>query len=143
MLKRNNLIYIFLLIILVLAAVNLFTLVPIFIRSIERLKNGPTQTIGGAFVPLVPYVRNIPSAGFMTCQESTHPLTDVAVMGPYQQAQFVLSPVILDYYHPLDHSHIVLYCPAADKQKQIVERLRAHVIYKTRTGSLLLERRGF
>jgi len=101
----------FLFIILLLIILNFFNQGPCFVNSARILKAHRIQSIGQEFLPLVFYLRGSPTVGYMTCLNSSHPLTDVAIMGPYQQAQFVLAPTILDYFHPLDYAFIVYQCP--------------------------------
>jgi len=109
--KEQILRFVFLFIILFFILFNFKTQLPRFINSIRVLKNYHVRPLGGEFVHLVPFLKNGQRVGYMTCLKSSHPLTDVAVMGPYQQAQYVLAPAILDYFHPFDHQYIILECP--------------------------------
>ena len=108
----------FLFIILLLIILNFFNQGPCFVNSARILKAHRIQSIGQEFLPLVFYLRGSPTVGYMTCLNSSHPLTDIAIMGPYQQAQFVLNPTILDNIHPIDHRFLILYCPEGETLDQ-------------------------
>jgi hypothetical protein len=131
----------FLLIILFLIFFNFFSQLPSFFNVVRILKTHQIQSIGREFIALSSYLRSVPSVGYMTCLNSSHPLTDTAIMGPYQQSQFVLSPTILDYLHPLDYRYIILQCPYQAAQEQIQRRLKADIILKSPDGILLLYRK--
>lgn len=62
---------------------------------------------GATFLSLRPGLKGVPMAGYFTDRTSTHPSTDVGVMFPYQQAQYALSPTLLDYYHPFAYEWTV------------------------------------
>lgn len=131
----------FLLIILFLIFFNFSKQLPLFIDSVRILKTHQVQPIGREFIWLSYYLRGVQSSGYMTCLNSSHPLTDAAIMGPYQMAQFVLSPTILDYFHPLDYRTIVLQCPDQVITKPIQRRLSAYIILKSFGGVSLWYRK--
>ena len=122
---------------------NAFIQYPRIDHSINIIKHDAAPLIGQDFVMLIPYVHKIHSAGYINCRKSSHPLTDTAIMGPYQQAQFVLSPLILDYYHPTEYRYIIMDC--YDDGVDLLafqKRLGAHTVVTTPKGILLLERGG-
>jgi hypothetical protein len=132
---------IFLVIIFLLIFLNFTFLFPHFIDAIHILKTHQVRSIERKFSPLIPYLKGVRWVGYMTCLNSSHPLTDVAIMGPYQLAQFVLSPTILDYYHPLDYQYIIYQCPKRIKQTQGTRKPSNYVNLKTFDGVSLLFRK--
>lgn len=132
---------IYLCIVLFFIAFNFISRLPYYNFSLHIIKAHQVPSIGQEYIPLYPYLKKVQWAGYMTCQDSSHPLTDTAIMGGYQQAQFVLSPTILNYLHPYDHRYIVLQCPDDVKVSRIRKRLSADIILKTKDGILLLYRR--
>ncbi|MBF0503492.1 MAG: hypothetical protein HQL14_00165 [Candidatus Omnitrophica bacterium] len=122
---------------------NLFNQLPRLFYFVHILKTHHVSLIGREFAPLSPYLKGTPTAGYMTCLHSSNPLIDTAIMGPYQQAQFVLSPTILDYFHPLDYRAIIYQCPDEPTSKQIHKRLGPYMIFKSFKGvSLLFRMKG-
>lgn len=134
---------VFLFIVLFFITFNIISLLPFYINSLHSLKTYQPRPIGSEFIPLFPYLKGVPWAGYITCQESSRPSTDVAVWGPYQQAQFVLSPTILDYFHPLDYRYLISRCPDPAGQKQLRKRLSSYMTLKSFNGvSLLYRKKG-
>ena len=131
---------ILLFIILFLIFLNTMFQLPRFINSIHILKTYQLRPIGREFVPLIPFLRKAQWVGYMTCLNSSHPLTDVDIMGPYQQAQFVLVPTILDYFHPFDYHYLILQCPDAVGLRSIQGRISSYVTLKAFDGVSLLYR---
>ena len=132
---------IFLFIILFLISFNFLFQLPGYINSIHILKTYQLRPIGREFIPLIPFLKKVQWAGYMTCLDSSHPLTDVAIMGPYQKAQFVLVPTILDYFHPFDHHYLILQCPNVVSSDQLRGQLSSYGILKTFDGVSLLHRK--
>jgi hypothetical protein len=106
-----------------------------------RIKTHQIDQIGAGFRGLSGYLRRADEAGYMSCRNSAHPFSDVAVMEPYQQAQFVLSPTILDYFHPLDYSYIILECPQKDIPQGTLAQLSSYKILSKADGVLLFYRK--
>jgi len=100
----------------------------------------PQAPVGARFISLRPYLSHISTAGYINCRPSANPERDTAIMGPYQQAQFILSPVILDYYHPQDYRYIILQCPNSDVQDVIRKKLSARILFDGPNGVQLLDR---
>ncbi|MDE2222776.1 MAG: hypothetical protein KGK03_06870 [Candidatus Omnitrophica bacterium] len=133
----------FLLVILFVICCNFYAQWPNFKSDILMIRKHQADQIGTEFAVLAPYLKNVDWAGFATCVESSHPATDVAVMGPYQQAQFVLSPTILDYIRPLDYPYVVFQCPSVALQKHIERHLSHYIVLKhTKRVSLLYRKKG-
>ena len=132
---------IFLCVFLFFLILNLRLEVSFFIHSIHIFKTQQVQPIGVQFIPLIPYLSKVPWAGYITCLDSSHPLTDVAIMGPYQQAQYVLSPTILDYFHPLHYRYIVLHCPHRADQRLVKIALPGFINLMGSNGISILYRK--
>ncbi|MDE1920408.1 MAG: hypothetical protein KGJ09_02240 [Candidatus Omnitrophica bacterium] len=133
----------FLLIILFFICSNFRAQWPYFKEDIQRIKDRRIVRIGPEFKFLAPYLRNVDGAGWATCLKSSHPSTDVAIMGPYQQAQFVLSPTILNYIHPFDYRYVVFQCPPEARQKYVEKYWSRYIVLKNDGGvSLLYRKRG-
>jgi hypothetical protein len=128
-----------LLLALILIFFNFYHQIPAYLRAKESLKSQPA-VLGQEFLPLRPYVTNASFAGYINCRESSHPLTDPNIMGPYQVATTVLSPLILDYYHPYDHRYVLLQCPSDEIASKIQEQLKAMVVAQTKEGIRWLDR---
>jgi hypothetical protein len=131
----------FLVIILYLILFNFRTQLPSFISAIRILKHHQAHSIGREFVALIPYLSNVPYAGYISCVDSSHPLTDVAIMGPFQEAQFILAPTILDYFHPFDYHYLILQNPDVVCPRKIQRQLSSYVILKNFNGVSILYRK--
>jgi len=83
------------------------------IKATTILRN-PILPPGDKFVPLRPYLIGVRKVGYYTDQTSENPITDVNIMKDYQQAQYALSPTILDYYHGLNYELIIFNCSSKD-----------------------------
>lgn len=127
---------------LVMAAVivNGATLVPRIFGFIQDVKQSRQQRVGEAFKPLIPYLRQERWAGYLDCRTSSDPYTDTSIMAPYQQAQFILSPVLLDFKHPLRHAYLIVYCPDSAQRRGIQESLDAELIAESSERLVLLRR---
>jgi len=113
---------IFLFFVLFFISFNFIIQLPLLINSRHVLKAHQVQPIGRRFIPLIP-------------------LTDVAIMGPYQKAQYALAPTILDYFHPFDYHYLVYQCPGRMAPSQFQGKLSSYVIVKTFRGVTLLSRK--
>ena len=109
---------IFLAVVLFLIFFNFFIQFPNFTHTVHGLKAHQPSRLGHEFIPFVPFLQKVRWAGYATCRHSDDPNTDVTIMGPYQQAQFVLNPTILDNIHPIDHRFLILYCPEGETLDQ-------------------------
>ena len=131
----------FLLIIVVFCCFNLSNRLVFLSRVFPLIKKEQAPVIGGEFVPLAPYLEHVRFSGYMTCLDSPDPLTDVRIMGPYQQSQFALTGTFIDYFHPLDYSYLVLDCPDRSKVGPFIRKLSAYKVLKFFNGVLLLDRK--
>ena len=132
---------IFLFLVLFFISFNFIIQLPLLINSRHVLKAHQVQPIGRRFIPLIPFLKQVSWAGYATCLNSSGPLTDVAIMGPYQKAQYALAPTILDYFHPFDYHYLVYQCPGRMAPSQFQGKLSSYVIVKTFRGVTLLSRK--
>ena len=138
--RLNRIQILFLSILLLLLFFNFYNQFPFILRCYHLVKSHQIQSIGESFIPLRPYVKHIQRAGYMNCRYSSHPLTDVSIMGPYQEAQFILSPLMLDYFHAKNYRYIILQCPDDLMQRNIKDQLSAKTLFATPEGIVLLDR---
>lgn len=107
---------------------------------VQELKTNPPEILGGDFIPLHPYLSQIPWAGYVPCYESPSPAYDVNLMAPFQQAQFVLSPTLLDYYNALKYPWVILYCPEPNTLEQKLRSITAKPVVVLNNGVALAHR---
>jgi hypothetical protein len=85
---------------------------------------------GKDFLPLRPYLKEVRLAGYWADRKT--PGTDIDVdtkfMYEFQRARFALLPTILDHYHPLEHSYIVIYVQEMTIQ-EASRRLNAEIVF--------------
>ena len=133
--------HLFLIFILILILLNFITELPFYINYSARLKHHSWAFAGREFLALIPYLKNVPWAGYLTCVSSSDPRIDPFVMGPYQQAQFILSPTILDFYHPYDYTYIIVQCPDNPRYYSSNHRLATFLPIWSFDGFVLLSRK--
>lgn len=120
---------------------NFNNLIPTFNRNLMLLRH-PDQSIPGQeFIPLKPSLTGIMTLGYQTCIPSQHQMIDPEIMGPYQEAQFVLSPVILDYNN-VSHEVLLYRCQnSADRVRWMNQFLSIKVLYQDQQ-LLLIRKQG-
>lgn len=131
---------IFLGLVMLALILNGIMLMPKVSRLMVDVKQARRQQVGEEFKPLIPWLHQQHRIGYLDCRTSASPYTDAAIMAPYQQAQFVLSPVLLDFKQPRHYSHLILYCPDKAQRLKIKEKLDAQTLVQTAAGVLLLRR---
>ena len=131
----------FLFIILFLIIHNFWVQLPSFRISLHHFKSRQKLILGREFVPLIPFLKGVSWAGYKTCLNSSHPLTDADLMGPYQQAQFILVPTVVDYYHPFDYRYLIVQCPDINLLRKIQGQLSSRGAVRIFDGVLLLDRK--
>ena len=91
-----------------LMCLNLYCFIQNFKNVIPRvLTNSFASSPGFEFECLRPYLINVRKAGYYTSQPSNHPYPDTKIVWGFVQAQYALSPTILDLMHPWDHEYVV------------------------------------
>jgi len=89
---------------------------------------------GKDFLGLRSYLKSIPMAGYYSDWPSSHPLTDAHTMFAYQQAQYALSPTLLDYYHPFTYKWIVLNCHDHRTEERLLKELNVSIVVRLPNG---------
>jgi len=131
---------IFLGLIIATIVLNGFIQYPRLIQAIDHLKTNQVQRVGQEFKGLRPYLQDVAWAGYVSCLKAAHPATEVAIMAPYQQAQFILSPVLLDFDKADQHRYVILQCPDQAKAKAVQGHLNARVVARSAKDIWLLDR---
>jgi len=131
----------FFLIILFLIIFNIWAQLPFFKNSLHHFTGHQKLILGREFVPLIPFLKDVPLVGYKTCLTSSHPLTDVDLMEDYQQAQFILVPTMVDYFHPFDYRYLIVQCPDINWLRKIQGQLSSRGAVRMFDGVLLLDRK--
>ena len=133
--------FLFLFIIVFFIIYNIFVQLPTFKVSLHHFKKHQKLSIGREFVPLIPFLKDVSWVGYQTCLNSSDPLTDADLMQPYQQAQFILVPTIVDYYHPFDYRYLVFQCSDIHLLRKIQGQLSSKGTVRIFDGVLLFDRK--
>ncbi len=96
---------------------------------------------GVEFLPLQNYLQGQTKVGYYTDRISSSPFTDVQIMRPYQQAQYALSPVLLDYGN-LEHNFIILNCQHKGCLSKIAHQFQGKICIDLKNGISLIKRLG-
>ena len=93
-----------------------------FLEDVHSLKEQQEDHFYRLFSPLRPWLHNIFTVGYITCEESSRPMIDVPIMLFYQKAQIILSPTILDFNntrYPL----VILECSNPQRRLDRIQKL--------------------
>lgn len=105
-------------------------------RNFPRLQSPP----GHIFIGLRPYLKNIPWAGYYSDNKTANAYADVNSMFAYQQAQYSLSPTLLDYYKPFKHEFIIFNSKDLTSLQGKVMALHGHVLAVVGGNIILVQR---
>lgn len=114
----------------------------VFIVQHPAVDMAASPAVGRRFLPLISYLQGTEAAGFVTDAEpaSSHPDTRIPIMLPFQQAQYVLSPVYLDHIHPDRYCSVVAYYSDEHKLERMAQLLHARIDKRFPNGVALLRR---
>ncbi|MBI3602457.1 MAG: hypothetical protein HY209_06145 [Candidatus Omnitrophica bacterium] len=96
---------------------------------------------GIVFLPLKKYLKEFSIVGYYTNTISSNPWTDVNAMWAYQQAQYALSPVLLDFNN-LNHQFIVFNVTSAKVLLEKIQEIQAIPILDLKNGIALVKRKN-
>ena len=126
-------------IIAIAIAVNLYYQFPCVLHDYSNLQNLQSPP-GQIFVSLRPYLKNVSWAGFYIDSRNVKAFDDVKGMFLYEQAQFCLSPTLLDYYDPLKYEFVIFIFKDRTAALRKISELHGHVVVITREGLILARR---
>lgn len=119
---------------------NLFAEINYSAKTLKDLPHIDVTPPGEPFAPLRPFLAHIPMAGYYTDQSSSNPGMDAGIMGLFQQAQYTLSPTLLDFFHGLDYEYIIFYCSNRKVENEKMAELNAVPIARIANGITLVRK---
>ena len=86
---------------------------------------------GRDFLPLKPYLENIPVAGYYTDRYDAHFWNSAKGSRIYQQAQYALAPTLLDVKQCFDHNYVIFECTRAGCEEPLLKQYNLELIVET------------